>query len=119
MNAEKQLEHWLRTDLPLSPLISLQAAQRALGWSPETLTQALRVLSETVPFYADHHQWVNPWAPVGPEELVTYLCPTWLSLWGMGFILAWVFVSTTHMPYDCRQPSPAFVATGFNSAVVF
>ncbi len=75
MNTTKQLEDWIRTFAPRSPLVSLQAAQRGLGWSSETLNQALTALSETVPFYADHRQWVNPWAPVGPEELVTHLYP--------------------------------------------
>lgn len=39
------------------------------------LGQAVASLSETVPFYADGQRWVNPWAPAGPEELVTALCP--------------------------------------------
>ncbi len=72
----QQLEHWLQTHLPLSPFVSPHAVQDALGWSAETLENARIALCATVPFYTDRHQWVNPWAPVGPDELIAHLCPT-------------------------------------------
>ena len=75
MNTAQQLEDWVRTFSPHSPFVSVQAVQHGLGWSPETLNQALATLAQTMPFYADPHQWVNLWAPMGPEALVTYLCP--------------------------------------------
>jgi hypothetical protein len=69
------LAQWLHEYANTAMIPSYHQIGTALQWSPEYAYTVVRALRNTVPFYYDHSQCVNPWSLIDPETIVTRLFP--------------------------------------------